>query len=159
MVAWTRDVTLLAEKNARKNGHPLIRVTDVEPALQAFQPHLANRYEDIIYFPRLPRQEQIIIEAYDIDAFRDPGVHWMYLNEALSDPKYPGTLEPDPFEAELLTEGAAQEGVLILRVAGRFAEAEGAERLTRNHLHKSLKAIQTMLDKHASMPPEKKAPE
>jgi hypothetical protein len=159
MVAWTRDVILLAEKNARKNGHPLIRVTDVEPALQAFQPHEMNRYEDIIYFPRLPRGERVTIEAYDIDAFRDPGVHWMYLSEVLNDPKYPGTLEPDPFAAELLTEGAAQEGVLILRLAGRFAEAEGADRLDRGHLAKSLKNIQTLLDKHASMPAAKKAPE
>jgi hypothetical protein len=158
MIAWTRDVTLLAEKNAKKNGHPLIRVTDVEPALQTFQPHEMNRYEDITFFPRLPHDERLTIEAYDIDAFRDPGVHWMYLGEVMNDPKYPGTLEPDPFAAELLTEGAAQEGVLILRIAGRFAEADGVERLTHEHLSKSVKKIQTMLDKHASMPPVKKAP-
>ena len=158
MIAWTRDVTLLAEKNAKKNGHALIRVTDVEPALQAFQPHEANRYEDIIYFPRLPRGERIVIEAYDIDAFRDPGVHWMYLKDALSDPKYPGTLEPDPFAAELLTEGAAQEGVLILRIAGQFAEQEGLDRLNHTHMEKAVKRIQAMLDKHASMPPVKHAP-
>lgn len=159
MIAWTRDVTLLAEKNAKKNGHPYIRVTDVEPALQAFQPHEMNRYEDIIYFPRLGPADRVTIEAYDIDAFRDPGVHWMYLSEVVNDPKYPGTLEPDPFAAELLTEGAAQEGVLILRLAGRFAESEGADRLDRTHLAKSLAKIQTLLDQHASVPATKKAPE
>lgn len=159
MIAWTTDLMLLAEKNAKKNGHPLIRVTDVEPALQTFQPHEMNRYEDIIYFPRLPREERIIIEAYDIDSFRDPGVHWMYLNESLKDPKYAGTLEPDPFAAELVTEGAAQEGVLILRVAGKFAEQDGVDRLNHTHLEKAVKRIQTMLDKHASMPTAKKAPE
>jgi enediyne biosynthesis protein E4 len=158
MIAWTRDVTLMAEQIAKKNGHPYIRVTDVEPALQAFQPHEMNRYEDIIYFPRLGA-EKLIIEAYDIDAFRDPGVHWMYLSEVINDPKYPGTLEPDPFAAELLTEGAAQEGVLILRVAGKIAEAENADRLTRAHLTKSLTQIQSLLDKHASVKASKKAPE
>jgi len=159
MIAWTHDVALLAERNAKKNGHPYIRVTDVEPALQAFQPHEMNRYEDIIYFPRLGPADRVTIEAYDIDAFRDPGVHWMYLNEVLKDPNYAGTLEPDPFAAELLTEGAAQEGVLILRLAGKFAEAENADRLNRTHLTKALAKIQTLIDKHASVPAAKKAPE
>ena len=54
-------------------------------------------------------------DYYDLDSFRDPGIHWLYLSEAINDPKYKGTTEPDPFAAELLTEGAAQMGVLILR--------------------------------------------
>ena len=90
--------------------------------MQHFQPHELNQYEDCIYFPRLPHDERIVIEAYDLDAFRDPGLHWLYLSEVLKDPKYKGTIEPDPFAAELLTEGGAQMGTLILRVAGKFAE-------------------------------------
>ena len=125
MVAWTNDVLLEAEKHAKKNGHPLIRVEDVHAALQIYQPHEANQYEDIIYFPRLAKNERIVIEAYDLDSFRDPGIHWLYLSEAINDPKYKGTIEPDPFAAELLTEGAAQEGVLILRVAGTSPTEEG----------------------------------
>jgi hypothetical protein len=157
MIAWTEDVMLLSEKNARKAGHPLIRVEDVHAALQVYQPHEVNRYEDVIYFPRLPRDEQIIIEAYDLDSFRDPGIHWVYLQEALNDPKYKGTLEPDPFAAELLVEGAAQFGVLALRVAGNVAKAEGVERLTHQHLEQGLARIQKLLDKHAAMPAPKKA--
>lgn len=157
MVAWMNDVMLEAEKQAKKNRHPLIRVEDVHAALQVFQPHEANQYEDIIYFPRLPKNERIVIEAYDLDSFRDPGVHWVYLNEVLNDPKYKGTIEPDPFAAELLTEGAAQMGVLVLRVAGFVASEQGKERLESAHLVTSLQRIQKLLDKHASLPPVKKA--
>jgi hypothetical protein len=158
MVAWMNDVLLEADKQAKKAGHPLIRVGDVHAALQLFQPHEANQYEDIIYFPRLPKNERIVIEAYDLDSFRDPGIHWLYLSEAINDPNYKGTIEPDPFAAELLTEGAAQMGVLVLRVAGNIAESEERERLQLSDIEKSLKAIQTKLDKHASMPAPKKQP-
>lgn len=157
MVAWTNDVLLEAEKHAKQKKHPLIRVEDVHAALQTFQPHEANSYEDIIYFPRLPKNERIVIEAYDLDSFRDPGIHWVYLNEALNDPAYKGTIEPDPFAAELLVEGAAQEGVLILRVAGFIATEEEKDRLEVAHLTKALTRIQTLLDKHAAAPPVKKA--
>jgi hypothetical protein len=157
MVAWTADVMLAAEKNARKAGHPLIRIEDVHAALQAFEPHEANQYEDIIYFPRLAKNERVVIEAYDLDAFRDSGIHWVYLSEALNDPHYKGTLEPDPFAAELLVEGAAQFGVLVLRVAGTVASEEEKDRLEGAHLTKALERIQKLLDKHAAAPPVKKA--
>jgi hypothetical protein len=156
MIAWTGDVMLEAEKNAKQAGHSLIRVEDVDAAVQRFEPHELNQYEDCIYFPRLPHDERIIIEAYDLDAFRDPGLHWLYLSEVLKDPNYKGTLEPDPFAAELLTEGGAQMGTLILRVAGNFAGEEGKERLDHTHLTKAVQRIQTLLDKHASLPPVKK---
>jgi hypothetical protein len=152
MAAWMNDVILEAEKHAKKKGHTLIRIDDVHDALQVYQPHEANQYEDITYFPRLPKNERITIEAYDLDSFRDPGIHWLYLSEAINAPNFKGTLEPDPFAAELLTEGAAQEGVLILRVAGNIANEEGKERLELAHLGKSVQRIQTLLDKHAAAP-------
>ena len=156
MIAWTGDVMLEAEKIAKKRGHALIRVDDVHDAVQLYEPHEINEYEDCIYFPRLTKNEQIVIEAYDLDAFRDPGLHWIYLKEVLNDPKYKGTLEPDPFAAELLTEGGAQMGTLILRVAGKIATSEGKDRLDRTHLTRSVAQIQRLLDKNASMPPVKK---
>ncbi|MEO8379031.1 MAG: CRTAC1 family protein [Acidobacteriota bacterium] len=157
MIAWTNDVLLESEKNAKKHGHPLIRVEDVHAALQTYQPHEANQYEDITFFPRLPKNERVVIEAYDLDSFRDPGIHWLYLSEAINAPGFRGTLEPDPFAAELLTEGAAQQGTLILRVAGMIASEEGKERLELAHLGKSVQRIQQLLDKHASAPPVTKA--
>jgi hypothetical protein len=159
MIAWTNDVLLEAEKHAKKKGHSLIRIDDVHDALQLYQPHEANSYEDIIYFPRLAKNERIVIEAYDLDSFRDPGLHWFYLNEVIDDPDFKGTIEPDPFAAELLTEGAAQEGVLILRVAGHIASEEGKDRLELAHLTKAVQRIQKLLDKHAAAPPAKKTVE
>src|SRR5215212_357360 len=156
MVAWMNDVLLEADKQAKKAGHPFIRVADVHAALQIFQPHEANQYEDIIYFPRLPKDERIVIEAYDLDSFRDPGIHWLYLSEAINNPNYKGTIEPDPFAAELLTERAAQTGVPVLRVAGNIAESQERDRLQLSDLEQSLKTIQAKLDKHASMPAPKK---
>lgn len=158
MIAWTNDVYLEAQKHAKKKGHALIRVDDVDEALHVYQPHEANQYEDIIYFPRLAKNERVVIEAYDLDSFRDPGMHWFYLSEAMAAPGFKGTIEPDPFAAELLTEGAAQEAVLILRVAGHIASEEGKERLELAHLGKSVQRIQTLLDKHAAAPTAKKAP-
>lgn len=156
MIAWTNDVYLEAEKAAKKKGHGVIRVDDVHDALQTYQPHEANQYEDIIYFPRLGKDERVVIEAYDLDSFRDPGLHWFYLSEVINAADFKGTLEPDPFAAELLTEGAAQEGVLILRVAGNIATAEDKDRLELAHLEKSVRRIQTLLDKHAAAPDVKK---
>ncbi|HUP47283.1 MAG TPA: CRTAC1 family protein [Thermoanaerobaculia bacterium] len=158
MIAWTADVILESERHAKESGQALIRVEHVHEAVQRFQPHELNEYEDCIYFPRFPRNERIVIEAYDLDSFRDPGLHWFYLSEVLKDPGYEGTIELDPFAAELLTEGAAQMGTLILRVAGTIAQEEGAERLAPGHLSKSLERIQSMLDRHAAIPLTKKAP-
>ncbi|HKB78767.1 MAG TPA: CRTAC1 family protein, partial [Thermoanaerobaculia bacterium] len=156
MVAFTHDVLLDADRRAKKAGHPFIRVEDVNAAVQAYEPHELNEYEDCIYFPRLPKNEQIVIEAYDLDSFRDPGLHWFYLSEVLNDPKYSGTLEPDPFAAELLTEGVAQMGTLILRVAGTFATADGSARLNHTHLTRAVKKIQRLIDENAAAPPVKR---
>ena len=127
--------------SAKKRGHPLIRVEDVHDALQMFQPHDANQYEDIIYFPRLPKSEQIVIEAYDLDSFRDPGIHWVYLNEALQRPALPGHARARSVRGRAARRrGARRFGVLVLRVAGKIATEEEKERLESAHLTKSLDA-------------------
>jgi hypothetical protein len=76
----------------------------------------------------------------------------------LEDHTFTGTVEPDPFAAELIVEGIAQFGVLTLRVAGQMAKEEGAEHLTVNHLDTGLQRIQSMLDGHAGLPPPEVIP-
>jgi hypothetical protein len=152
MVAFTHDLLLEAEKDARAHGHDLVREDDVHQALERFLPYRANAFEDILYFPRLPREERVQIEAYDLDSFRDPGLHWVYLDTVLADPNYPGTLEPDPFGAELFVEGVAQFGVLVLRMAGDVARERDAPRLAVVHLEEGLKRIQARIDRHARLP-------
>lgn len=152
MIQFTGDLLAASERVAKQAGHPLVRVEDVHSALQQYEPHTVNEYEDVVYFPRLPPAERITIEAYDLDAFRDGGLHWFYLQQALADPKYAGHLEPDPFAAELLTEGAAQFGVLALRVAGQVATERGAARLAVDNLDEALHRIQKLLDRNAAAP-------
>jgi hypothetical protein len=152
MVAFTHDLLLEAEKVARGKGHGLVREDDVHEALDRFLPYRANAFEDILYFPRLPREDRVQIEAYDLDSFRDPGLHWVYLDTVLADPNYPGTLELDPFGAELFVEGVAQFGVLTLRMAGDVARQVEAPRMAVSHLEEGLKRIQARIDRHAQLP-------
>ena len=153
MVAFSHDLLLESERAARQAQRPLIGLDDVHQALERFCPYELNSYEDVIYFPRLPHGERLTIEAYDLDAFRDPGLHWFYLDQVVTDPNYRGTLEPDPFAAELLVEGIAQFGVLVLRMAGEEARAVEAPRLGVEHLTSALLRIQALLDRHAQLPP------
>jgi len=153
MVAFTHDLLLESEKEAVRAHRSLIGLDDVHAALDRFCPYELNAYEDVVYFPRLPRAERVTIEAYDLDSFRDPGLHWFYLEQVVNDPQFTGTREPDPFAAELLTEGVAQFGVLALRLAGEEAKASDAPRLTVAHLTKALERIQRLLDRHAASPP------
>ena len=154
MTFFVTDTLLGAEKIARDAGRAVIGVDDVHTALQAFTPHVIDAYEDVTFFPRLPAQERIVIESYDLDAFRDSGIHWTYLKYALENPQYRGVLEPDPFAAELLVEGAAQFGVLALRLAGIEAKQEDSARLHTDHLDKALRRIQALLNQHAQHPPQ-----
>lgn len=150
MIAFAGDLLLEAEKEARTRGDRLVRVADVHAALQRFEPHDVNAYEDVVYFPHLPRDERITIEAYDLDAFRDSGLHWFYLEQAIAAPAFPGTLEPDPFAAELLTEGVAQFAGLVLRVSGEIAEAGGAPTLSTRDVEEALRRVQELLDRDAA---------
>jgi hypothetical protein len=158
MVAFAHDLLLEAEKEARRANRSLIGLDDVHAALERFCPYELNSYEDVIYFPRLPRADRVTIEAYDLDSFRDPGLHWFYLDQVVSDPGFSGQLEPDPFAAELLTEGIAQFGVLVLRLAGEEAKAAQAPRLSAVHLAGALRRIQRLLDASAASPPRPAAP-
>jgi hypothetical protein len=136
MIAFARDLLVGAEAEAVRRR----------------QPHRLNEYEDAIFFPRLPRAQQVEIEAYDMDAFRDPGLHWRYLQSVIDDPKFKGTLEPDPFAAELLTENIAQFGVLLLRESGRLSRDNGHEYLHPDTITDALKGIQARIDAHAKAP-------
>ena len=107
LVNFGSDLWLGAEAVARQKTHALIRVDDVRDYAHAFIPHEINEYEDALFFPRLPAAERVALESYDMDAFRDSGVHWRYLEFALEDPEFSAVLEPDPFAAELLAENVA----------------------------------------------------
>jgi hypothetical protein len=149
MIAFSHDLLLGAEAEAIRNGHAIIRASDVETFTHKFIPHRINEYEDAVFFPRLPRAQQVEIEAYDMDAFRDPGLHWRYLASVIDDPKFRGKVEVDPWAAELITENIAQFGVLVLRETGRLSRDYGHETLHPDVVTDALKGIQARIDAHA----------
>lgn len=155
MVAFSQDLLKGSEDLAWQRKEPVIRAAQVEAFAQRFIPHRINEYEDAIFFPRLPKAERVEIEAYDMDAFRDGGLHWRYLQYVIEDPKWRGKLEPDPFAAEVLTENIAQFGVLLLRETGRLAKEAGRDTLHPKYLDVALKSIQTRIDAHARTQPAK----
>ncbi len=151
LVNFAGDLWIGAERRARDSGHAFIRADDVNAYALGFIPHEINEYEDAQFFPKLPADQQVVIESYDMDAFRDSGTHWRYLQFALEEPDFAGTLEPDPFAAELLAEHIAQFGVLVLRVTGTVAKSAGAERLHPDHIVAGLGSIQERIDAHAGV--------
>lgn len=156
MIAFSHDLLKGAEDVALAQGHPLIRAADVEAFTQRFIPHRLNEYEDAIFFPNLAAADRVEIEAYDMDSFRDGGLHWRYLQQVIEDPKFVGRMEPDPFAAELLTENIAQFGVLVLRIAGKLGKEQGHERLQPEYINQALQWIQTRIDLHARAPQQKR---
>ncbi len=129
-------------REAVRNGHPLINESDVAAFVSRFTPYEVNAYEDVEFFPGLPAQYRVTLEAYDLDAFRDSGLHWLYLGHALDSGELEGFLDVNPFAAELLVENVAQFGVLLLRVTGQIGEAQGLQRLSVDLLAQGLEEVQ-----------------
>jgi len=157
MIQYANDLLLGAEKIAIEDNQALIRVQNVKQFADTFIPHTINQYEDAIFFPNLPRDEQISLESYDMDAFRDSGIHWRYLQFAIEDPNYTGALELDPFSAELVVENIAQFGVLLLRVTGEVAKQENSERLHPSQIKKAFSIIQHKINTNNQTAPTIKA--
>ncbi len=150
MVAYSQDLLRGAETTARERRRTTIAAADVYEFGQKITPHRINEYEDAVFFPALPREERVEIEAYDMDSFRDGGLHWRYLKEAIAGDAGTGHLEPDPFAAELLTENIAQFGVLLLKETGRLSRAAGRDTLHPDFIEAGLREIQGKIDRNAA---------
>ena len=134
LILLARDMYKGAEAVAVARGSSVIQERDISKFIETYLPHSVNDYEDVVFFPRLSRRAQVVIEAYDLDAFRDSGLHWRYLQFAISSDGFEARLEPDPFALELLTENIAQAGVLLLRLTGGISRAYDQERIAASHL-------------------------
>jgi hypothetical protein len=151
LIQFVKDMWLMAQGFAAKENSPLIRLEHISAALELFLPYEANQLEDITFFPKLIREKQIDVEAYDLDAFRDGGVHWTYIEMALGDSGFNPSIMPDPFALELLSEGIAHMGVLTLRVAGNKSKELGHERLSREDFVEGLKHLQSLITESGSV--------
>lgn len=140
---------------AQEQKEPLIRERHVDEALQMLTPFVVNEFEDVTYFHHLDRSRRVILEAYDTDAFRDSGLHWIIFKSALQNPQLDVPLEADPFAAELIAEGIAQFGVLVFRLSGIRAKQEGAAVVNADHLRWSVQNIRERSQAHAQTPPPK----
>ena len=149
LIAFAGDLYKGAEAVAIKNGHKVIKDSDVNQFAQQFIPHTINEYEDARFFPALDPDQQIEIESYDMDAFRDSGIHWRYLQFAVTAPKFVAYLEPDPFASELLVENIAQFGVLLLRMTGMEGRSQGQKRIALEHLASAMQEIQQRVNGNA----------
>ncbi|MFT4664015.1 MAG: hypothetical protein ACI8YQ_004102 [Polaribacter sp.] len=151
MVQYSSDLLAFAEVKAIQQNKSTIEYKEIYEAVQVYLPHTINQFEDVTYFPNLDLSEQIVIEAYDLDAFRDSGLHWQYLKYALDDRKSDLNVAPDPFALELLVEGIAQFAVVIFRMAGSNAKKNGAERMEQQYMTNALKAFQQKLNAHQNV--------
>ena len=152
MIDFANDLLLGSEAVARTQGHKLVRVEDVDQFVKTYIPFDINQYEDAVFFPGLPPRQRVEIEAYDMDAFRDSGLHWRYISAAIDEPGFAGRMEPDPFAAELIGENIAQLGVLLLRLAGDFARESTGTTLAAGHLQQALAEIGSRKEQHAALP-------
>ncbi len=146
-----------AQKLAMEKELSVISEQSVYDFAKVFIPHKVNEYEDVLFFPNFDKNKQIYLESYDMDAFRDAGVHWQYLTQAVFSKEFKVYLEPDPFSAELLVENIAQYGVLLLRVAGNIAKLNHDERLKPDHLIKATAQLTNKVALHATLKSKQKS--
>jgi len=148
MIQFAFDVYKESERVALSHGHKVIRESDVHQLVQSFIPHNTDEFEDVLFFPKLPRDKQITIESYDADAFRDNSSHWKYLDLAIKSTNLKPKLQPDPFALELMAENIALFGVLSLKVAGVYGKSSGDKYLLKQHYEKGLVSISKKVREH-----------
>lgn len=145
MVAFSANFYL--QSQAQVTSGKVMKEADVAAAMDLLIPHHVNEYEDVIFYPKYTEDKRVEIEAYDMDAFRDSGLHWFYLKEALVDLGDRVVIEADPYAAELLSEAIAHYGVLLLRKAGEAGKAKQQQSLSADlvalayqHIEEQVKA-------------------
>jgi hypothetical protein len=157
MTAFSANLYSGAQAIAMKKGLSTISEESVYDFSMQFIPHKTNEYEDALFFHNLLKKQQVYIESYDMDAFRDAGIHWQYLTQAVLSPDFKTYIEPDPFAAELLVENIAQYGVLLLRIAGEYAIQQNEERLKASHLTQAKEILAQKTALHHSTKPHKES--
>lgn len=133
------DANLIAENESS----PFLRARHINAVVPNYMPFELNSFEDVIYFPEL--ENSIMIESYDLDAFRDSGLHWLILNYTVQDADKTKIKEPDPFAAEVIVEAVAQMALLVLRLSGEESIAAGNRHIKTEDMQNAFNRIQDMI--------------
>ena len=150
--AFVEQHLAAAAARAAAAGRGLVRAEDAAASMQGLTPHTVNRFEDVTFFPRLRRERQVVLEAYDLDSFRDLGLHWKVIGAVVAADGFTLPRAPDPFAAELLAEGAAQYGLLLLRVAGELAREAAVPNTLPEHVDAAARMIVERSRRDAAAP-------
>lgn len=150
LIEFTKQLMNSSQQVAASREEPIIRVEDIQQALKPYMPFAVNNWEDVIFFPNNV-EGRITIESYDLDAFRDGGIHWRILDYAISDPNMQ-KMALDPHAAELVVEAVAQLGVLVLRMAGEASHEAGKGVLDIVDMESGFSRLQNLINTYASFP-------
>lgn len=143
LVVFCKDLLNYSNDLSLSKGESFIRYSHINKIVPAYMPYELNDFEDVIYFPG--SQNSITIESYDLDAFRDSGLHWLIFDYALNGLKDKKINEPDPFAAELLVESVAQMALLVLRLTGEHSIANGHEHIKIEDMYEAFSEIQNRI--------------
>jgi len=146
LVYLSSDIIQAADKIADSENEIFIRNTHIDKAVNAYLPIKINQFEDVTYFPGI--EESITIESYDLDAFRDSGLHWRILEYSLTNLDSKVISELDPFAAEILVESIAQWALLVLRVTGDISRQNQNEKITLKDMEEAFISVQNLIYKY-----------
>ncbi|MDH7447522.1 CRTAC1 family protein [Aquimarina sp. 2201CG14-23] len=152
LIQFSKALIIKSHEYAVKNEKSLIRVANVQSALNEFLPSYTNTFEDVTFFPN-NSDKKVTLESYDLDSYRDSGFHWNILKYALEDENENNIKSLDPNAAELTVEGIAQMGVLVLRLAGEHSHQQQKKVLEIDDITEGFKKIQKLIDSYASYAP------
>jgi len=149
LVAFSGSLLETANSEAQKNDEAIIRVNHIQTALNQFLPAKTNAFEDVSFFPN-NSSDKITLESYDLDAYRDSGIHWKILEYSLADMSNNNLKDVDPNAAELTVEGIAQLGVLVLRIAGEISHKNQKKVLDTKDIEQAFIKIQKLINSYPS---------
>lgn len=139
---FTLRLYAAAEDKTRARGATSIELEDVIAGIDALLPGAPSGFKSWVFFPRATRVDQVELEIFDLEAFRDTPFPWAAIAGVAATEIAPGGHLPMAADAApVFAEAVNTAGLLLFRLAGHFAAAEHAASLTSPHLRQAEKAI------------------
>ncbi len=152
-------ITILKESQAvaKNAGNVVIDSLDANKAVNKHFPHFIDDFEDVYLFYNLGRGENITLEAYDCDSFRDTSLHWSFIEYAYGHPGH-NFMPADPFAIEIIAEAVSAYSVLIFRVSGEISKSRERTELSSRDIKEAKTRIVDLAKKHHEAKPLPKNP-